>query len=77
MEYIQSGRFLSGYSEHEDLRYLIDNLGAKTFMYASDYPHGDTEWDRVHNTRALKTLSAAEKDILLGSNAARSYKLST
>ncbi len=75
MEYIQSGRFLSGYSEHEDLRYLIDHLGSKTFMYASDYPHGDTEWERVKETRSLDTLTGEEKNAILGDNAARFYGL--
>ncbi len=75
MEYIQSGRFLSGYSEHEDLRYLIDHLGSKTFMYASDYPHGDTEWERVNETRAMGTLTDKEKEAILEHNAARFYKL--
>ncbi len=74
-DYIRSGRFLSGYSEHEDLRYLIDHLGPRTFMYASDYPHGDTEWERVQETRALASLTQEEKDDILGNNAARFYKL--
>jgi len=75
MEYIQSGRFLSGYSEHEDLRYLIDRLGPKTFMYASDYPHGDTEWERAKETKAMTTLTDEEKSAILCDNAARFYKL--
>ena len=75
MEYVQSGRFLSGYDEDEDLRYLIDHLGTKSFMYASDYPHSDAEWRRVHNTKALETLSAQEKSAILGDNAARFYKI--
>lgn len=75
MEYVQSGRFLSGYDEDEDLRYLIDHLGTKSFMYASDYPHSDAEWGRVHNTKALETLSAQEKSAILGDNAARFYKI--
>jgi predicted TIM-barrel fold metal-dependent hydrolase len=75
MDYIQSGRFLSGYDEDEDMRYLIDHLGAKTFMYASDYPHSDTEWDRVPNTKKLKSLGDEEKGAILGNNAARFYKI--
>jgi predicted TIM-barrel fold metal-dependent hydrolase len=75
MEYIQSGRFLSGYDEHEDLRYLIDHLGARTFMYASDYPHGDTEWERVHETMKLDNLSEPEKSAILADNAARFYNI--
>jgi predicted TIM-barrel fold metal-dependent hydrolase len=75
MEYIKSGRFLTGYDEHEDLRYLIDRLGAKTFMYASDYPHSDTEWQRVPSTKALETISAEEKSAILGENAVRFYNI--
>ena len=75
MEYIQNGRFLSGYDEQEDLRYLIDHLGAKTFMYASDYPHGDTEWERVHETMKLDNLSEPEKSAILADNAARFYNI--
>ncbi len=47
----------------------------RTFMYASDYPHGDTEWERVQETQALENLAREEKDDILGNNAARFYKL--
>jgi predicted TIM-barrel fold metal-dependent hydrolase len=53
----------------------MDRLGAKTFMYASDYPHSDTEWDRVANTKALEALRTEEKNAILGENAARFYKI--
>jgi predicted TIM-barrel fold metal-dependent hydrolase len=44
-------------------------------MYASDYPHGDTEWERVNETRAMSTLTDKEKEAILEHNAARFYKL--
>jgi predicted TIM-barrel fold metal-dependent hydrolase len=44
-------------------------------MYASDYPHSDTEWERVPSTKALETISAEEKSAILGENAARFYKI--
>jgi predicted TIM-barrel fold metal-dependent hydrolase len=74
-EYIQSGRFLSGYSEHEDLRYLIDHLGPRTFMYASDYPHSDMDWGRVDAIKSNDSITREERDALLGGNAQRFYKL--
>jgi predicted TIM-barrel fold metal-dependent hydrolase len=44
-------------------------------MYASDYPHGDTEWERAHETQALGSLTDAEKNAILADNAARFYNL--
>ncbi len=44
-------------------------------MYASDYPHSDTEWERVASTEELETISAEEKSAILRENAARFYKI--
>ncbi len=44
-------------------------------MYASDYPHGDTEWERAKKTKAMTTLTDEEKTAILCDNAARFYKL--
>jgi uncharacterized protein len=75
LEYIQEGRIYSGFETDENLRQVIDGLGAGALMYASDYPHGDMSWTRVPETRAMENLTGAEKDALLGGNAARFYKL--
>jgi predicted TIM-barrel fold metal-dependent hydrolase len=75
LDYIREGRIYSGFESDEDLRHVIDTLGAECLMYASDYPHGDMSWTRVPETKALTTLSEAEKAALLGTNAARFYKL--
>jgi predicted TIM-barrel fold metal-dependent hydrolase len=52
----------------------VDKLGAACLMYASDYPHGDMSWTKVPETRENPTLTDAEKDAILGGNAARFYQ---
>jgi uncharacterized protein len=74
LEYLREGRMLSGYEPDEDLRYIVDKLGAGCLMYASDYPHGDMSWTKVPETRENPTLTDAEKDAILGGNAARFYQ---
>lgn len=74
-EYIQAGRILTGFEEEEDLRLVIDQIGAGALMYASDYPHGDMDWERVPEVKKLEHLTPSEKAALLGDNARRFYKL--
>jgi len=59
----------------ENLRSIIDQLGSKGFMYASDYPHSDMEWNRVQAIKGSEVLTGAEKADLLGGNARRFYNL--
>ncbi|MBI3077622.1 MAG: amidohydrolase, partial [Deltaproteobacteria bacterium] len=73
--YIAASRILTGFEQEEDLRLIIDQIGAQALMYASDYPHGDMDWERVHAVKALKGLAESEKAALLGDNARRFYKL--
>ena len=75
LEDIREGRMTSGFEVDEDLRLLIDKLGTKTLMYASDYPHGDMEWGRVQAVQANQNLTQEEKAALLGGNAMRFHKL--
>ncbi len=72
---ILEGRMLSGFESDENLRSIIDQLGSKAFMYASDYPHSDMEWDRVRKIKAAESLTSAERADLLGENARRFYNL--
>jgi predicted TIM-barrel fold metal-dependent hydrolase len=74
-EDINEGRILSGFEGDENLRSIIDQLGSKAFMYASDYPHSDMDWDRVQTIKGSEALTAAEKADLLGGNARRFYNL--
>ena len=75
MEDILEGRILSGFETDENLRVILDQLGSKGFMYASDYPHSDMEWNRVQAIQGSEVLSSAEKADLLGENARRFYNL--
>jgi predicted TIM-barrel fold metal-dependent hydrolase len=74
-EDILAGRFLSGFEGDENLRSILDQLGSKAFMYASDYPHSDMDWERVRTIKTSEALTGAEKADLLGENARRFYKL--
>ena len=74
-EDILEGRILSGFEGDENLRSIIDQLGSKGFMYASDYPHSDMEWGRVQAIKESAALTSAEKAALLGENARRFYNL--
>jgi predicted TIM-barrel fold metal-dependent hydrolase len=75
IEDILEGRILSGFETDENLRAIIDQLGSKGFMYASDYPHSDMEWNRVQAIKGSEALTGAEKADLLGENARRFYNL--
>jgi predicted TIM-barrel fold metal-dependent hydrolase len=75
IEDILEGRILSGFETDENLRSIIDQLGSKAFMYASDYPHSDMEWNRVHAIKGSEALTDSEKADLLGGNARRFYNL--
>ena len=74
-EDILAGRILSGFEGDENLRSIIDQLGSKGFMYASDYPHSDMDWNRVQTIKGSEALTSAEKADLLGENARRFYNL--
>jgi predicted TIM-barrel fold metal-dependent hydrolase len=56
---------------------VVNEIGSKTLMYASDYPHWDMSWPEsasiVWNREDLSL--EAKKDILLN-NAKRFYNLS-
>jgi predicted TIM-barrel fold metal-dependent hydrolase len=72
---IRQGRILSGFEGDENLRSIIDQLGSKAFMYASDYPHSDMDWGRVEAIKRSEALTAPEKAALLCENARRFYNL--
>jgi len=75
IEDILEGRILSGFETDENLRPILDQLGSKGFMYASDYPHSDMEWNRVQSIKGSEALTGTEKADLLGENARRFYNL--
>ena len=74
-EDILQGRILSGFECDENLRSIVDHLGSKALMYASDYPHSDMDWDRVQTIKGSEALTLTEKADLLSENARRFYNL--
>jgi predicted TIM-barrel fold metal-dependent hydrolase len=60
--------------EERGLEHAVEALGADKIMYASDYPHWDSDFPRtVAPIRDRPTLSDATKAAVLGGTAARFY----
>jgi uncharacterized protein len=76
-EYAARGQvFFTCEPEEKGLRHAIDALGAGAIMYASDYPHWDSDFP--HTVAAIRDrdeLSADEKAAVLGGTAAGFYRL--
>ena len=78
-DYLSSGQILVGCEGNEwILPYVIKQVGAEAFAYASDYPH---EVDLVaakqmiHETIERPDLTHAEKAVVLGENAKRFFRV--
>ena len=54
---------------------VIDAVGDKCIMYASDYPHGDSKWPETVSRIRKAGLSVETQNRILGDNAARLYNL--
>jgi predicted TIM-barrel fold metal-dependent hydrolase len=54
---------------------VIETVGDKCIMYASDYPHGDSKWPETVSRIRSAGLSVETQDRILGANAARLYNL--
>ncbi len=77
-EYLERGQcFFSFESEETLLPTCVEHLGSDWLMYASDYPHWDSEFPgSVDEVRRLAApLDEAVTSKLLGGNAARLYGL--
>jgi len=77
-EYLREGRIYFHAHEKEPLLPVICEMGLEDqLMYASDYPHDDAEFPgSVELVRRRKDISDEVKAKILGSNAARFYRLS-
>ncbi len=77
-EYLTGGNIYYGCEPEEKMMgYIVNEIGSKTLMYASDYPHWDMTWPEsaVIIWRREDLSLEAKKDILLN-NAQRFYNLS-
>jgi predicted TIM-barrel fold metal-dependent hydrolase len=74
-EYLRSGRFYYGFElEESTLPYVLERVGAHKFLYASDYPHWDTDWpNTVKGFLGRDDVSEAHKRQILGENPQRYY----
>ena len=76
-EYIARGQvYVSCEPEEQGVRFAAEVLGSDFIMYASDYPHWDSDFP--NSTKPLRErtdLSAAVKAKILGENAAHFYRL--
>jgi uncharacterized protein len=76
MDYVQGGNVYFGFEVDDRLLpQAIDLVGDDRFIYASDIPHGDREWDSVKTLRQRKDVSADAKTKLLVTNGRRFYGL--
>jgi predicted TIM-barrel fold metal-dependent hydrolase len=77
-EYLAGEQFYYGFElEETTLPYVIERIGADKLLYASDYPHWDSEWP--HTTRIFldrDDVSDADKRLILGDNPQRFYRFS-
>ncbi|MBI2090994.1 MAG: amidohydrolase family protein [Deltaproteobacteria bacterium] len=77
-EYLSSEQIYYGCEPDEKLiGFVVGEIGSKTLMFASDYPHWDMSWpDSAVLIWRRKDLSDAAKKDILGENARRFYNLS-
>jgi predicted TIM-barrel fold metal-dependent hydrolase len=76
-EYMLNGQFYYAFElEESTLPYVIERIGADKMLWASDYPHWDSEWP--HSLRTFldrDDVSEADKRTILGENPRRFYAL--
>ena len=78
-EYMTCGRaYFSCEPEEKTIPYVVGWIGEDHILYASDYPHWDSEWPHtVDELLTRKDLEPRVKAKILGQNALRFYDLKT
>jgi uncharacterized protein len=78
-EYLLNGQFYYAFElEESTLPYVIERIGAEKMLWASDYPHWDSEWPNAARTfLARDDVSEADKRQILGDNPQRFYGLNS
>ncbi|HLK15783.1 MAG TPA: amidohydrolase family protein, partial [Fimbriimonadaceae bacterium] len=74
LDYARGGHVYFGFEVDEALLpHAISLVGEDHFIFASDIPHGDREWDSVTKLNARTDISEAAKRKLLDDNGRRFY----
>jgi len=75
-EYVKNNRcYFTCEGEESVLPLVIEQFGDECMMYASDYPHWDTEWpDTVKHVVERKDISQQTKEKILAKNAQAFYR---
>jgi len=75
-EYIRRNCYVTMEADEGDLARPLAELGEDRILMATDYPHFDSEYPHTVSTiRARKDLTGAQKDKILGGNAAALLRL--
>ena len=76
-DYVKSGRCYFGCEpEEKTLPFAAEHVGGDVLLYASDYPHWDSDWPHtVRRLRERTDLSEELKRKVLAENALRFYGL--
>jgi predicted TIM-barrel fold metal-dependent hydrolase len=78
-EYMRCGRlYYACEPEEKTIPYVAEWVGIDQLLYASDYPHWDSEWpNTVRTLLEREDLSLEQKQKILGENALRFYGIKT
>ena len=75
-EYFRRQCLITMDTDEELAAVTVNHVGAKSVMWAADYPHSDGHWDAVNSVReTLKDITQDDLDLVLGGNARRAYSL--
>ena len=73
-EYLQSGQiFVTCEPDESTLEAVVQLCGEDVLLYASDYPHWDSNFDSVNAIRTRAALSESAREKILGGNARRLF----
>jgi predicted TIM-barrel fold metal-dependent hydrolase len=74
LDYVRGGNVYFGFEVDDRLLpQAIEQVGDGQFLYASDIPHGDREWDSVAELERRTDVAAESKQKLLITNVERFY----
>ena len=57
------------------LRFMIDYYGADHVLLGTDYPYDMADFDPVGSVKAIPKITGAEKELIMGANAAKLLKI--